>query len=288
LEGIEEGNYPRIAALTAPAFGWPGVEDGALLNENPSIVEMVKALHVEAIIKSKHLKSKGLGEGLAIWWLAFDSERLNHGKPREKELSREMAFQVMVNMWVEILKKALDTLDVMGIVVPDDEPLIHLEYKPRVPGHDYISTLELACRFCEEVNDRLNRRAAALNNEWAHLLLGGMTVKEGTETTIKRGHFTGYFHANSAELANVSWDEKGDITDGTCGEDFDWFVGAGGQERWDDQQEGCRLMVHVADVDIIAEHDIDPSGDDPRDYYDRSRSNLNKMFQNVGAEMPAD
>jgi len=32
---------------------------------------------------------------------------------------------------------------------------------------------------------------------------------------------------------------------------------------------------------IIAEHDIDPSGDDPRDYYARSRANFDQMLAQV-------
>lgn len=273
VRGIEEGRYPRIAALTVPAFGIPGVENGALLSPNKDIADMYYNMHVTSILKTKWLKQQNLGEGVYIWWPAFDSQRKYHGA--NPQFSINEAWDKLIEIWYGICDEVLDKTDTSPA---GNEPLVWLEWKPEVPGQDYINTLTRAIQFCGEVNSKVGGRVMAINNEWAHLLIGGTTVEDGTRRTIEAGLFTGFLHANSADKAIVSIDDTtGEVIEGTPGDDRDWFVGAGGQNRWDDQQRAVKLLVE-SDLPLIIEHDIDPGGDDPLLYYKTSRSNFEQML----------
>jgi hypothetical protein len=275
VKGIESGAYPRIAALTVPAFGIPGVQNGAATSPDPAIRKMYFNMHVDSICKTQWLKSKGLGEGIYIWWPAWDSQRKYHGDEAGK-LSIQEAWDLLVKTWADDATAVLDRLDKEKI--SPTLPLIWLEWKPEVPGQDYINTIGRAIRFCREVDQKVGKKVFAINNEWAHLLIGGGTVEDGTRKTIEAGLFTGFFHANSADLAIVEIDEKtGEIRKGTPGDDRDWYVGAGGQERWDDQQKAVGLILKSGKP-LVCEHDIDPMGDDPLQYYTKSRENLEKMI----------
>jgi|GEM_PF-1733142 len=271
VEGIREGRYPRVAALTAPAFGWPGVEHGAILSPDPKIRAIARDLHLETIEKAAFLKAEGLGEGIVIVWPAFDSHRV-HRLPTP--FSYEEGWERLVEFWCELLGGQSDAV-------------IHWEWKPCVPGErDYVNSIGRAIKFCREINKAVGRQAMLINNEWAHLLISGTTVLYGTEETIEAGLFSGFFHANSAELAEMSIDDDGKITYGAAADDADWYVGAGDKDRWTDQVEAVETLVNWAKAQenrvLIAEHDIDPGGEDPIEYYRKSRENLNLMFAKAG------
>ncbi len=281
--GIESGEYPKVAALTVPAFGLPSVHCGALLNPDSSVSEMYETMHVNAIVKTQLLKARDLGLGICIWWPAWDSKRQYHGKVEDDDaFSSADAWDYLVESWSNIVTLAERTLyDNYGIAVAGDQPLVWLEWKPEVPGQDYINTIGRAIRFCHDVNQVFGRRVMVINNEWAHLLIGGSTVEEGTRLTSEAGLFTGFFHANSADLAIVKIDEAtGEVLEGTPGDDRDWYVGAGGLARLADQQAAVNLIA-ASGMPIVAEHDIDPQGDDPLAYYTRSREALEKMFEDA-------
>jgi hypothetical protein len=80
VKGIEAGYYPHVAALTVPAFGIPGVQNGALLSPDPTIARMYYDMHFDGIVKSKRLKAQGWGLGVYISWPAWDSRRMYHDK----------------------------------------------------------------------------------------------------------------------------------------------------------------------------------------------------------------
>jgi hypothetical protein len=276
VDGIQFDDYSHIAALTVPAFGIPGVQNGAATSPDPAVREMYFKMHVDSICKTQRLKSEGLGEGIYIWWPAWDSQRKYHGD-EETKLSIKQAWNMLVKTWRDITITVLERLEREKIT--PSLPLVWLEWKPEVPGQDYINTIGRAIRFCQEVNRKVGANVFAINNEWAHLLIGGTTVEDGTRQTIEAGLFTGFFHANSADLAVVKISEKtGEVLRGTPGDDRDWYVGAGGQKRWEDQQQAVALMLKSG-KSLIAEHDIDPAGDDPLEYYTRSRNNLENMIQ---------
>ncbi len=275
--GIEKGVYPQVAALTAPAFALDGVEGGAILSEDLKIRERTWYLHREAMRWANELQSQDQGLGFVICWPAFDSERLYHGPKRQQPLSRQQAWDMLRDFWVKCISESRDC---------GENVLVLLEWKPAVPGdQDYINSIGRAIRFCQEVNAELGFVGMMINNESAHLLIGGTTVAEGTRQTIEAGLFPGFVHVNSAELAIIEInDDTGDVLRGAPGDDKDWYVGAGGDERWDDQVAAVKLMLDWAKETgqpIIAEHDIDPSGDDPRDYYARSRANFDQMLAQV-------
>jgi hypothetical protein len=275
VKGVESGAYPHIAALTVPAFGIPGVQNGAATSPDPTMRQMYFNMHVDSICKTQWLKSKGLGEGIYIWWPAWDSQRKFHGESIPR-LSIQEAWDLLVSTWADIAKAAAERLAKEKIAV--SEPLVWLEWKPEVPGQDYINTMGRAIRFCKEVDQKAGRKVMAINNEWAHLLIGGGTVEDGTRQTIEADRFTGFFHANSADMAVVQIDEAtGEILKGTPGDDRDWYVGAGGKERWDDQQKAVALMLKSGKP-LVCEHDIDPAGDDVLEYYAKSRKNLEDMI----------
>ncbi len=269
VAGIRDGYYPEIAGVTAAMFGWKGVENGALLSEDNKVKQMAIDWQIEAIERSQYLKAEGLGKGIVIWWPAWDSFRQYHGKQRQHALTSNEAVDMLVDIWCDILERTNGE--------------VWLEWKPEVPGKDYINSIKRAIAFANKVNQRLGRIAVHINNEWAHLLIGGTTVEEGTDLTIKAGLFTGFFHANSADLADVCIDDDtGEVVYGAPSDDKDWYVGAGSQEMWEDQQAAVKLMLEYCGaekVEIIAEHDIDPAGDDPLEYYSISRSNLEKMLE---------
>lgn len=264
VAGIECGKYPRVAALTVPAFGIPGVENGSILSLDEEVAERARKLHIEAIEKAYELTLSDLGEGIVIWWPAFDSKSEYHCFDIPL-LEDDEAWQRLVDFWVSVLDET--------------QGVVHLEWKPAVPGdQDYINSIDRAIKFCCEVNAKLDYDAMLINNEWAHLLIGGCSVERGTLLTIEAGLFSGFFHANSAELAIVEIDpETGAVLKGAPGDDKDWFVGAGGSERWEDQLKAVQAIMKF-DGNLIAEHDIDPSGDDPVEYYRKSRNNLEQMM----------
>jgi hypothetical protein len=275
VKGVDSGAYPRVAALTVPAFGIPGVQNGAATSPDPALRKMYFDMHVDSICKTQWLKSKGLGEGIYIWWPAWDSQRKYHGDEAGK-LTIQQAWDLLVKTWSEVAVAVLARLEKEKIT--PSLPLVWLEWKPEVPGQDYINTIGRAIRFCKEVDQKVGKPVFAINNEWAHLLIGGGTVEDGSRKTIEANLFTGFFHANSADLAIVEIDEKtGEIRKGTPGDDRDWYVGAGGKERWDDQQKAVKLLLKSGKP-LVCEHDIDPMGDDPLKYYAKSRENLEKMI----------
>ena len=266
--GIRRGDFPHILAVTAPAFGLPGVEHGAILSSDPRKVQMAKDLHTEAIERARELKEMDLGQGVVIWWPAFDSRRLD--VLGQKCMSYEDAWKRMVDFWIEVLK--------------DTNGTVWLEWKPSDPGIDYLCTLGTAIRFCKAVNCGLRRQAMFINNEWAHLLIGGTPVCEGTKTTIEANLFTGFVHVNSAQLLDVSLERemaKGrSPLDIATGVDWDWAVGMGGRERWDDQQAAVAVLDSCCAA-IYAEHDINPAGQDPVKFAELSIHNLEEMLSNV-------
>lgn len=269
VDGLSQGRFPQVCALTAPGFGWERVHYGAILSPFPDVRDTVRRCHIEAIERALWLKEHGFGRGYVIWWPAFD------GQVRGRGLKREEAWARLRKFWTEVLRET-------GGVV-------HLEYKPAVPADmDYINTVHLAIAFCLQVNDALGRRAMVLNNEWAHFLIGGMPVEDGTRLTNEAGLFAGLVHVNSAELADVHYDMlTGELICGAPSDDKDWPVGygygtnAGG--RWSDQAAAVwRLFEHAETngiTEIVFEHDLDPLGEDPFEYYAESRRNLETMIE---------
>ena len=270
-EGIKEKVFPKWSAFTSPAFALPGIEDGAILNENPYIVARARVGHLTAITRSREFRRKNIGLGHTIWWPARDS-RLHRG-PLSK-MGVEEAWERLFNFWVDVAQK---------IKKPDDDSFtMLLEYKPSVPGDlDFIPTMKAAIKFCIELNKRVGWKFMGINLEWAHALIGGQTVEEATRQQLAAGLFGGLVHVNSAQLAMIRWDSPGRaILEGTPGDDSDWAVGEGGKERWNDQLAAVKLLLGSG-IFITFEHDIDPSGEDSMACYARSRGNLEKMIQAV-------
>jgi hypothetical protein len=276
--GIKRGDFPRILAVTAPAFGFAGAEGGVILSSDPKKVQMAKDLCAEAANCAAELKYKNLGEQVVIWWPAFDSRRLDllDGSP----LAFDEAWKRMVDFWVSLLR-------------PSGQDKVWLEWKPSDPGIDYICTLGLAIRFCNEVNKEAGYKAMFINNEWAHLLIGGLTVAEGTRRTIEAGLFTGFVHVNSAQILPMSIENvllEGCLSPAEIGSgtDWDWAVGIGSERRWVDQVEAVGLMDD-ATIDggtIFAEHDINPGGQDPIEYATLSINNLERMLGQARPILP--
>jgi len=268
--GIKRGDFPQVLAVTAPAFGFPGVERGAILSSDPKRVQMAKDLHLEAIGRAQAIKEDGLGEGVVIWWPAFDSRRLDlldGTSVRDEEAWRRMG-----SFWMEILGET--------------GAQVWLEWKPSDPGIDYICNLSLAISFCSQVNTQLDKNVMFINNEWAHLLIGGLSVAEGTKRTIDANLFTGFVHVNSAQLLPVPLEKKmgagEDPRNIATGVDWDWAVGMGGKERWDDQQTAVGMLdAWEGRTKILAEHDINPAGQDPVAFARCSIKNLEAMLKAV-------
>jgi hypothetical protein len=278
--GIERGFFPKWSAMTAPAFALDGAELGSILNEDAAVRERARWAHLAAIKWSRKLKKDDLGEGISIWWPAFDGE-LNRGPL--SELNRQKAREMLIDWWVETMKIALNDPEITE-GLRDNEPLMWFEYKPSVPAVlDFFPTMQSAIWFCIRVNEMVGRRVFVINLEFAHALIGGETVKGAVEKQIKADLFYRFFHANSAELAIVEWNSAGkEILAGTPGDDKDWAIGEGGEERWNDQEKAIGLMLATGQ-DIIIEHDIDPSGENPIECYARSRANAEKMIANIRA-----
>jgi hypothetical protein len=222
---------------------------------------------------SSLLSLKSFGRGHSIWWPGKDSRHLV-GPLSKEEMPRDIAVKGLEEFFVELLR-----------VYP--KAVIKFEFKPDIPGwRDYFPTMVAAVAFCEKVNQRLNRKAMVINLEWAHSLIGGNNVKDDTEYQIEHGMFAGLVHVNSAEKALVVWNNDGtEILEGTPGDDSDWPVGRGTEERRKDQKEAVRRLDRQGWV-IDAEHDIDPSAetDDPFDCYAESRRNLIEMIDVVRKE----
>lgn len=276
--GIKDGVYPHWSAMTAPAFALDECELGSILNDDADVRQRARWAHLTAMKWSRKLKRDGLGEGISIWWPAFDSG-LNRG-PLSK-LDREKARKMLVAFWAETMKIALKDAEISADL-EDDEPLMWFEYKPSVPGVlDFFPTMKSAIWFCNEVNNLVGQRVFVINLEFAHALIGGDTVLEAVKMQIDANMFYRFFHGNSAELAIVKWNEDGtEIEAGTPGDDKDWAMGEGGQDRWQDQEDALELMLGTGQ-DLIIEHDIDPSGENPIECYTRSRANAEQMIANI-------
>jgi len=269
IEGIDTGCYPRVAAITAPAFGHVSLLDGALLSRDQLIVQRSIDLHLEAIDLARTLKDEGLGEGVVLWWPAFDAapyplpggDAVSHDDVRR-------AWERLVDVWATILM--------------DSDAVVHLEWKADDPGRDYINTMPRAIRFCKAVNTALGRTAMVVNLEWAHALCAGMPVATATQLMIEAGLFTGFVHLNDAELAWVVIDnDTGEIVEGTPGYDFDWAVGSNPKTA-SDCTRAMRLMLDSGHSQLILEHDINygPSGGlPPLEYYRLSRSMAETMLE---------
>ncbi len=267
--GIKRGDFPHILAVTAPAFGFPGVERGAILSSDPKKVQMARDLHTEAIERAQELKEMGLGKGVVIWWPAFDSRRLD--LLDQQPMSLKDALDRMTDFWIDIINA--------------NKATIWLEWKPSDPGIDYICTLKLAIDFCTRINKEFDLGVMFINNEWAHFLIGGLPVHEGTKRTIEAKLFTGFLHVNSAQLLPISLEaliqEGSNIQNVATGIDWDWAVGMGGQHRWSDQERAVDIIdccpAETAEA-IYAEHDINPAGQDPIEFAKVSINNLERMI----------
>jgi hypothetical protein len=280
FSGIVSGIFPKWSAMTAPAFGLDGAELGSILNEDPAVRARALWAHLTAMRWSRQLKRDGMGEGISIWWPAFDT-KTNRG-PLSR-LNPQKARQMLVDWWVAAMNIALkDPKITEGL--GEEERLMWFEYKPSVPGVlDFFPTMQSAIWFCKEVNNRVGRRVFAINLEFAHALIGGETVKSAVEKQIHADLFYKFFHGNSAELAIIKWNDEGtEILAGTPGDDKDWAMGEGGEERWKDQEDAIGLMLATGQ-DIIIEHDIDPSGESPIECYARSRANAERMIAHIRA-----
>jgi len=262
---LGKGECPQIMAVIAPAFGdIPGIEYGAILSPDPEIRAMAKALHEEARDKTRQLRDAGFGKGLNIWWPAYDSWSERY---RNMATSDNGAWDMLVDFWSNHLS--------------DHDGLVHLEWKPSVPGdRDYINSVRRAIEFCLDVNSAVGGEPVmVINHEWAHGLIGGTSVFDCTRLIIEAGLFTGFCHANSAEKAVFIVDEEtGQPLLGTPGDDKDWPVGVGGDDIWADQQAAVGLMLRSGVPELIFEHDLDPAGTDPEEYFETSRINLDRMI----------
>jgi len=285
MSGIRRGKFPRILAVTAPAFGFKGAQNGGILaDDNTMAIE----LHREALSLAERLKDEGLGEGVVIWWPSFDSRRMNVLKPINMRRTKRMSAKELVSVYLDLFEgltheEAWVSLKEFWVQQLQDDGKVHLEWKSVDPGDlDYVCTLELAIKFCKEVNDALGRIAMLINNEWAHLLCSGKTVLNGTKETYEAGLFSGFLHCNSARLMPVSVStqlESGKAPNEIVTSfDEDWAVGMGGKERWDDQAASVNYLETCGVETIFAEHDINPAGNDPLAYAAFSIGNLEKML----------
>lgn len=270
--GIEESVYPKISALTFPAFGWRGTENGVILNPDPKIAEIGRLGHRQVMAWSREIKAGGLGLGHNIWW---DGEDMHKSRGPLSKISGDQGRQAFIDFWAPILKETGD--------------VIHFEWKPAVPGVlGFCPTMRAAIALCWEINQLVGRVAMVINFEWAHGLCAGETVEEDTKLQVDNSMFTGLLHANSAELAIVRWNEAGtEIEEGTPGDDKDWPVGRGGPKRREDQKCAVRILDRLG-VPIAVEHDLDPEGgQDPMECFAESQRELDKMIREVRAEAGA-
>ena len=135
--GISTGQYPHWVAMTAPQFGFKGAERGGMISRNPADRKMARALHIEAINRSRELVSLGLGTGINIWWPAWTSRKVDD--PANPPMSYSEARDTMLAFWVDVLDET--------------DGSMWLEWKPGDPGIDYLMTIENAIKFCTDVND---------------------------------------------------------------------------------------------------------------------------------------
>lgn len=274
--GIRDGICPRVLALTAPAFGFPGVEQGSVFSPDASRVELAFRMHQEGLRRTVELASEGLGEGRYIWWPAFDSLALQNMGPNER-ISNTLIPQS--EQWSKMHDFALRLLRSI------DDGVISLEFKPGDPGVDIIPTLELAMRFCKEVNGELGRKGMMLNNEWAHLLASGISITEGTRQTIAAGLFDGFVHVNSGQQLNCKLSTllKNSIhpADLPVLMDWDWRVGVGSPKLLADQAKAARALrmwSNLTSQTVFAEHDLHHFGTCPFAYAEDSIRSLELMW----------
>lgn len=273
--GIKAGEFPRILAITAPQFGFTGAERGGMIS--PLIADRLMAydLHRESIELAADLKSRGLGEGVCIWWPAFTSRKFSPTGQATRPFDE--ARKMMVEFWVTILTAK-----------PYGE--MHLEWKPGDPGIDYLCTIKLAIEFCNDVNRALGRKAMYINNEFAHILLQGITVYRGVEQTIAAGLFTGFVHANSNLMYPIDIQtliDRGVPVESILGGlDLDLAVGVGDKDIWCDQQNAIGLMDGSGVPTAFCEHDLNPSGEDPFKVHELSIANVEKMLTAPGSRNP--
>lgn len=264
--GIRNGIFPPWVAMTAPQFGFKGAERGGMVSGNYADYEMAKALHIEAIARSQELKEAGLGAGISIWWPAWTSRKVDD--PNNPPMEFQKAWQTMLAFWVDVLKTT--------------NGVMWLEWKPGDPGIDYLMTLELAILFCKAVNSALGRTAMYINNEFAHVLISGIDVAYGVKMTIDAGLFSMFVHANSGQKMPISIQtmlESGKRPeDILIGMDWDWAVGVGGQDIWNDQMRAIGLMDRANQKVIYCEHDVNPSGLDPFEVFKCSILNRRDML----------
>ena len=276
MKGIAAEKFPLWVAMTAPQFGFKGAERGGMLSRVKADRTMAKDLHKEAIETSQELESRGLGAGINIWWPAWASRRL--GNPQNPPMEFDEAWDTMHEFWVDVLGTTGGTM--------------WLEWKPGDPGSDYLMTLALAIRFCQSVNKALGRKALLINNEFAHILLEGLTVADGVKTTVDAELFFKFLHANSgqqtSELIQSQLDrgvKPGDVMIGT---DQDWPLGVAGDmsegmkdtKTWKDQQRAIGIMDRVGQPAIYCEHDVNPAGEKPEVVFELSIRNRMAMLEN--------
>lgn len=269
---IRLNQIPKINAITAPAFGYPGAETGAMLSPNAQDREMAKAMHLEALQMSKTLKDEGLGYGRCIWWPAFGGWRW------QNQLSDDEAYTMLLDFWVDVLGSS-------------EDGVMHLEFKPGDPCIDYLCTPRRAISFCHQINGLLGRKAMLLNNEVAHWYLSGYTALEMVKMTIQEELFDGFFHANSGQMLPVNLDlfiEEYEVRYGTIHPadipimiDWDWRWGQGSPTIVQDQQNAVSYLKNKWNGDLMIEHDIDAQGSDPYDNFVESITSFENMWNNA-------
>lgn len=253
IKGIKEGRFPRVNALTAPAFGpRAGVHERCILSNRELDVSDAMWLHSEVQETAALLKKEGAGEGRAIWWPAFDALPIddipatmtvsNELIPRSREWGR------IVDFWVAVLKNG---------------GAVHIEYKHGDPGLDIVCTVQLAILLCQEVNKRLGRTAMLVNIEFAHALGTGETVARSMKMIIGAGLFDGFCHGNSGQRSAVRFH---DLLQKPIHPlqlpilmDWDFILGYGSPDVVEDQRNTFILLrqwSQVNDQPVICEHDI--------------------------------
>ncbi|MCX6721668.1 MAG: hypothetical protein NTY04_00525 [Candidatus Staskawiczbacteria bacterium] len=273
--GIKAGKFPRWVAMTAPQFGFKGAERGGMISKVPADREMARALHMEAITWSQELAQAGLGAGINIWWPAWTSRKVDD--PTDPPISFDEAWDLMLKFWVDVLKTT--------------GGYMWLEWKPGDPGVDYLMTIDLAIKFCQAVNTELGRFAMFINNEFAHILLQGISVADGVQRTVDAGLFNKFVHGNSGQKTAVDIQQL--LAAGTrpedimIGTDHDWLVGHGGKENWDDQQKAIGIMDKAEPIIVWFEHDVNPAGLNPLVVFEQSIFNRRQMLENVRSVSPA-
>lgn len=274
--GIASGKYPHWVAMTAPQFGFKGAERGGMISKNPADRKMARALHVEAMKRSLELKDLGLGAGINIWWPAWTSRKVDD--PANPPMAYTEAWETMLEFWADVLA--------------ENDGSMWLEWKPGDPGIDYLMVIEDAIRFCNAVNNEIGRDGMLINNEFAHVLLSGISVAEGVQATVDACLFHQFVHANSGQMLPmriidmlVSGVAPEEILIGT---DWDWAVGMGGKKNWDDQKKAIDIMDQSGQEVIYCEHDVNPSGLDPLTVFELSIRNRHQMLMECRTERQID